>query len=104
MNRALKQVVYNILEEDDYAREDDYYLTFRVLNKMIGINKDTAIWTVLSGMRYRGISFEAISRRRRYWLEKHPDIKEQLKATPKREKEEQEYYYEFGGNHIPHVD
>ena len=103
MNKKTKQVVYKILDEDEYARENDLYLTFRVLNQMLGINKDTAIWTVLSGMKVNGISFESISRRRRYWLEKHPDIKEQLKATPKREEEEQEYYLEFG-NHIPHID
>ena len=96
MNRKTKKIVFDVLDEDEYARENDKYLIFRVLNKMLGTNKDTAIWVVLSGMEYHGISFESITRCRRYWLEKHPDIKAQLQATKIREKEEQKYYAEFG--------
>lgn len=97
MNKETRKVVYKILDKNEYARENDLYLTFRVLNRMIGIDKSTAIMTVLHGMEVNGISFGSITRHRRYWLEKHPDIKEKLKATKKRKKEEREYKSEFGG-------
>lgn len=95
MNRKTKKIVYKILDTDEYAREDDNYLIFRVLNEMTGINKETGIWYVLNSMKFRGISFESITRHRRYWLEQNPDIKEKLKATKKRQEEEQEYYLEY---------
>ena len=95
MNKETKNIVYNILENDEYAREDDNYLIFQVLNVMTGIDKGTAITNVLKNMKYKGISFESITRHRRKWLEKHPEIKEQLKATKKREQEEENYYLEY---------
>lgn len=93
MNRKTKEVVYRILNEDEYARENDNYLIFRTLNEMTGINKETAIWTVLNRMSYKGISFESITRHRRKWVELHPEIK--IKSKEKRQKEEEEYYLEF---------
>lgn len=93
MNRKTKEVVYRILNEDEYARENDNYLIFRTLNEMTGINKETAIWTVLNRMSYKGISFESITRHRRKWIEIHPEIK--VRAKEKRQKEEEEYYLEF---------
>jgi hypothetical protein len=95
MNRETKKIVYNILETDEYAREDDNYLIFKTLNAMTGIDKSTAIINVLNNMKYKGISFESITRHRRKWLEKHPEIKEKLKATEKREQEEENYYLEY---------
>ena len=95
MNRRTKNIVFEILDKDEYARENDLYLIFNVLNRMIGIDKRTAIWVVLNAMKIHGISFESITRHRRKWLEKHPDIKEKIKATPKRAEEEQEYYLEY---------
>lgn len=95
MNRETKKIVYNILETDNYAREDDNYLIFKTLNQMTGIDKGTAIISVLNSMKYKGISFESITRHRRKWLEKHPDIKEKLKVTEKREQEEENYYLEY---------
>ena len=93
MNRKTKKIVYNILDNDEYAREDDLYLTFRVLNEMTGIDKGTAIWKVLNEMKYKGISFESITRHRRKWVELHPSVK--IKAKEKRQEEEQEYYLEY---------
>ena len=94
MNRETKKIVYNILENDKYAREDDNYLIFKTLNVMTGIDKSTAIVNVLNSMKYKGISFESITRHRRKWLENHPEIKEKLKARKKREQEEENYYLE----------
>lgn len=95
MNKKTKKIVYNVLELDEYARENDLYLIFNVLNRMIGIDKSTSIVKVLNGMKVNGISFESITRHRRKWLEKHPEIKEKLKATKKREQEEENYYLEY---------
>lgn len=95
MNKETKKIVYNILEKDQYAREDDNYLIFKTLNEMIGIDKGTAIINVLNNMKFKGISFESITRHRRKWLENHPDIKQQIKATEIREQEEENYYLEY---------
>ena len=101
MNRKTKGIVYKILDTDKYARENDNYLIFRVLNEMTGIDKSTAIWGVLSGMSVQGISFESITRHRRKWEELHPEI--EVKAREFREIEEYEYAKEFS-NHIPRID
>lgn len=93
MNRKTKEIVYKILDTDEYARENDNYLIFRTLNEMTGIDKSTGIWAVLNKMQYKGISFESITRHRRKWIELHPEI--EIKAKSKRLDEEQEYYLEF---------
>ena len=93
MNRKTKKIVYDILDTDEYAREDDNYLIFKVLNEMTGINKETAIWTVLNRMKFRGISFESITRHRRKWIELHPEL--EIKATEKRQDEELAYHMEY---------
>ena len=98
MNRNTKKVVYEILEKDKYARENDLYLIFEVLNRMIGIDKQTAIVKVLSGMKVKGISFESITRHRRKFLELHPEFKDE--KTEKARREEEETYrkeYSHGG-------
>lgn len=103
MNKKTKGIVYKILDTDPYSRENDFYLTFRTLNEMTGIDKETAIWNVLNKMKFAGISFESITRHRRKWLELHPDIKAKLKATKVRKEEEEKYYEEFA-LHIPRLD
>lgn len=98
MNRKTKQVVYRILENDEEARRNDNYLIFRTLNEMTGIDKETGIWNVLNNMNYKGISFESITRHRRKFLEKHPELKD--KKTEKARREEEETYreeYSHGG-------
>lgn len=101
MNRNTKEIVYKILDTDEYARENDNYLIFKTLNNMIGIDKSTAIWSVLNSMKFKGISFESITRHRRKWIELHPDAK--VKATEKRQEEEENYFVEFS-RHIPRLD
>ena len=93
MNKQTKNIVYKILDLDEYSREDDLYLTFKVLNAMIGIDKETAIIKVLNGMKYNGISFESIARHRRKWAELHPEI--EIKARRRRQDEEKIYHMEF---------
>lgn len=101
MNRNIKKTVYKILQEDSYAREDDWYLIQQVLTKLLPCNSGTAFGQVLQGMKVQGISFEAITRQRRKFLEENPQLK--VESVEKaRQKEEEEYLLEYS-NHIPRI-
>ena len=102
MNRNIKKVVYKVLKEDSYARKDDGYLIQQVLIEMLPCNAGTAFGQVLQNMKYKGISFEAITRARRKFLEENPQLREDKVEKTRREKEE-EYYLEYG-RHVPFVD
>lgn len=101
MNRNTKKVAYKILTKDKYAREDDNYLIMQVLQQMLPCNEGTAFVQVLQGMKYKGISFESITRIRRKFLEENPQLKEQVVEKARR-KEEEEYYLEYS-RHIPDI-
>lgn len=101
MNRNIKKTVYRILEKDKLAREDDWYLIQQTLMEMLPCNQGTAFGQVLQGMKIKGISFEAITRQRRKFLEENPQLREE-KAEDIRRQEEEEYYLEYA-NHIPHI-
>lgn len=101
MNRNIKKTVYKILEKDKLAREDDWYLIQQTLIEMLPCNQGTAFGQVLQGMKVNGISFEAITRQRRKFLEEHPQLKEQNIEEIRRQ-EEEEYYLEYA-NHIPRI-
>ena len=94
MNRNIKKTVYKILREDKLAREDDWYLIQQALIELLPCNAGTAFGQVLQGMRVKGISFEAITRCRRKFMEENPQLKEQNVEKARRE-EEQEYYLEY---------
>ena len=94
MNRNIKKTVYKILEQDKLAREDDWYLIQQTVIQMLPCNTGTAFGQVLQGMKIQGISFEAITRQRRKFLEENPQLKEQNVEKARRE-EEQEYYLEY---------
>ena len=94
MNRNIKKTVYRILQEDKLAREDDWYLIQQVLIELLPCNTGTAFGQVLQGMKVQGISFEAITRQRRKFLEENPQLKEQNVEKTRRE-EEEEYYLEY---------
>ena len=94
MNRNIKKTVYRILNEDKLAREDDWYLIQQVLIELLPCNSGTAFGQVLQGMRVQGISFEAITRCRRKFMEENSQLKEQNVEKARRE-EEQEYYLEY---------
>lgn len=102
MNRNIKKTVYKILEKDKLAREDDWYLIQQTLIEMLPCNQGTAFGQVLQGMKINGISFEAITRQRRKFLEENPQLKEQNIENIRRQ-EEEEYYLEYA-NHIPRID
>ena len=93
MNKQIKPTVYRILKEDKQAREDDWYLIFKTLQEILPCGQGTAFGSILQGMRYKGISFEAITRQRRYFFEDYPELKTD-KAEQARRKEEDEYIME----------
>lgn len=101
MNRNIKKTVYKILQEDSYAREDDWYLIQQVLMELLPCNSGTAFGQVLQGMKVKGISFEAITRQRRKFLEENPQLKVEDVEKARREKEEE--YIEEYSNHIPRI-
>ena len=101
MNKNIKKTVYKILQEDSYAREDDWYLIQQTLMQMLPCNTGTAFGQVLIGMKVKGISFEAITRQRRKFLEENPQLRVQNVEKARRE-EEEEYYLEYG-RHIPRI-
>ena len=94
MNRNIKKTVYKILQEDSYAREDDWYLIQQTLMKMLPCNSGTAFGQVLQGMKVQGISFEAITRQRRKFLEENPQLRVENVEKARRE-EEKNYYLEY---------
>ena len=94
MNKNIKKTVYKILEQDKLAREDDWYLIQQTLMKMLNCNYGTAFGKVLQGMKVQGISFEAITRQRRKFLEENPQLKVENVEKARRE-EEENYYLEY---------
>lgn len=101
MNRNIKKVVYEILSKDKLAREDTMYLIQQTIIKMLDVNRGTAFGIVIQGMKYKGISFEAITRAKRKFLEEHPDLVDDDTEQIRRQ-EEQEYEYEYS-RHIPNI-
>ena len=101
MNRDIKPVDYSILRKDKLAREDTMYLVQQTIMQMLDVNQGTAFGIVIQGMKYKGISFEAITRAKRKFLEEHPDLVDDDTEQIRRQ-EEQEYEYEYS-RHIPHI-
>ena len=101
MNRNIKKTVYKILEKDKLAREDTTYLIQQTLISMLNCNQGTAFGQVLQGMKYQGISFEAITRAKRKYLEEHPN--EISKETEQIRRQEEENYFVEYSNHIPYI-
>lgn len=101
MNKNIKKVVYKILEKDKLAREDTMYLIQQTLIEMLPCNQGTAFGQVLQGMKYQGISFEAITRAKRKYLEEHPnEISQETEEI--RRQEEENYFMEYS-KHIPRI-
>lgn len=94
MNRNIKKTVYKILEQDKLAREDDWYLIQQTVIQMLPCNTGTAFGQVLQGMKIQGISFEAITRQRRKFLEENPQLRVENVEKARRE-EEENYYLEY---------
>ncbi len=68
---------------------------------MLPCNNGTAFSQVLQGMKYQGISFEAITRARRKVMEENPQLKVQSMENIRRI-EEENYFAEYS-KHIPRI-
>ena len=101
MNRNIKPIVYSILKKDKLAREDTMYLIQQTIIRMLDVNQGTAFGIVIQGMKYKGISFEAITRAKRKFLEEHPELVDDDTEQIRRQ-EEENYFMEYL-NHIPHI-
>ena len=101
MKRPIRKTVEKILQEDIYAREDDNYLILRVVQELEPTLAGTSFSMVMRNLKYKGISLEGITRARRKFLEKNPNLK--IEKTEKARKKEEEYFIEYG-NHIPRID
>lgn len=102
MNKQIRPIVYKILQEDEYAREDNWYLIQQVAIKMLPCESGTAFGKVIQGLRYKGISLEAVTRAKRKFFEENPNMKSE-KAKEISRVEEEKYYMEYV-NHIPRID
>lgn len=99
--REIKKTVYRILNEDEYARQDDNYLILRVVQELEPSIAGTAFSNVMQQLSFRGISLEGITRFRRKFLEEYPELKVEKAEKARREKEE-EYYLEYS-KHVPNI-
>ena len=100
VNSVFTQDVAELTEE--YARQDDNYLILRVIQEVEPELAGTTFVNVMQRLSYKGVSCESITRARRDWAEKHPDLKVDKAERARRQKEE-EYYLEYS-RHIPRVD
>ena len=100
--REIRKTVYRILEEDEYARENDCYLIMRVVQELEPGLEGTSFINVMQSISYKGISFEGITRARRKFFEEYPELKVD-KAEKARRIKEEEYFMEYS-NHIPRLD
>ena len=91
MRKKIKQTVYEILLEDEYARENDNYLIMRVAQKLDPVLAGSKFMDI----RFSSLSMESITRARRQFFKEYPELKPK-KMTEIREKEEQEYVLEYG--------
>lgn len=94
MNKGIKKVVYKILEQDELAREDTWYLIEQTAIEMLPCNQGTAFEKVIQGMKYKGISLEAITRHKRKFLEDNPHLVT-AKNEEIRRNEELAYHMEY---------
>ena len=99
MNKKIKPTVYSILLEDEYARSNDNYLIMRVAQKLDPVLAGSKFVDI----RFSNLSMESITRARRQFFKEFPELKPK-KMTEIRAKEEQEYFLEYSGNHIPRID
>jgi len=102
MRNRIKKTVYQVLQEDIYARQDDNYLILKVISILEPDLIGDYFYNVMTRLKYKSISFEGITRARRKFFEEYPELKEE-KAEKARRKKEEEYYLEYG-NHIPRID
>lgn len=71
----VKEIVKEILEKENYARENDGYLIRRVLEEKIPDLYNYSMTYIFDNLNKFGISFESITRARRKFFEENPELK-----------------------------
>lgn len=102
MRKEVAKKTRRILQEEPYARENDGYLIRRVIEELEPDLYKKDFKTIMDNLQFYKISFESITRARRKFFEKNPQLKVEKSEIARREKE-QEYYLEYA-NHIPRID
>lgn len=91
----IKNAVAFILWEDELARKDDCYLIMRVIQDIEPDLAGQTFANVMMNAKYKGISFESITRARRKYMSQHPELKDKETEKARRE-EEENYILEYG--------
>ena len=100
MNKKVKQTVYEILLQDEYARENDNYLIMRVAQRL----DPELAGSKFINIRFSKLSMEGITRARRSFFKELSELKPK-EMTKIREQEEIEYHEEYSNyQHIPRID
>lgn len=74
MKNEIRKTVDEILKEDTRAREDDNYLILRVIEKLEPEVAVMRFSTAILELNWRKISFESITRARRKFFERNPQL------------------------------
>lgn len=74
MKNEIRKTVDEILKEDTRAREDDNYLILRVIEKLEPEVAVMRFSTAMLEMKRRKVSLEGITRARRKFFERNPQL------------------------------
>ena len=74
MKSEIRKTVDEILKEDTRAREDDNYLILRVIEKLEPEVAVMRFSTAMLEMKRRKVSLEGITRARRKFFERNPQL------------------------------
>ena len=88
--KNLEKIVREVLENDELARRDDCYLILQVVSRLYPNQIGKKFETVMFGAKHKEISFESITRCRRKIQEKNPELKDEITAIA-RENKQKEY-------------
>ena len=87
--KSTAKLVLEILEENEFARKNDFRLYVEVLRKK-GINLDCPAHYFFYTAKYLKVpSFETVTRCRRHIQKKHPDLVDEQTAEARAEFEEE---------------
>lgn len=96
----LEKIVEEVLQKEPLTREDDCYLILMVVQKLFPEDYSKPFYKVMTEAKYKGISFESITRARRKVQRNHPELVH--KETEEARQEEQIEYMEYANEkHIP---
>lgn len=101
---TIEDIVKDILIGDIFAREDDYYLTFKVMQRIAPEDLMKTYRDYLL-QQHKIVSFKSIERARRKVQSKYPELQASGKKQEARKTYENAYTeYAIEGNHIPRID